>query len=126
MVDGQNQQSRAEKAQEFQGGDVHLLDSNNAIADNDTTANPNATATTADADWSISHDNAAGTTTLENVNSIDFGSVSGFTLDQVLVESSDTAGNFIIDNAPTGDTDFSGDGDVSIEPGNLSYTLGSE
>lgn len=126
MVEGQNQQSRNDKATEFQGGDVHLLDSNNAIADGDTTISPNATASTADSDWSITHDNSAGTTTLENANDIDFGEPSGFTIDQIVVESPATSGNFIIDNAPNGDTDLSGDGSTSIPAGDLTYTFGSE
>jgi len=126
MVEGQNQQSRNDKATEFQGGTVHLLDSTNAIADDATTISSNEQTTTADSDWSITHDNTAGTTTLENSADIAFGAVSGFTLDQVVVESSSTAGNFIIDDSPTGDTDFSGDGDVTINAGELSYTLGGE
>jgi len=126
MVQGQNQQSRNDKATEFQGGTVHILDSTNAISDSATTISSNASATTADADWSITHDNTNGTTTLENVNSIGFGSVSGFTIDQIVVESSSTTGNFIIDDTPTGDTDLSGDGDTSIPANNLTYTFGAE
>lgn len=126
MVEGQNQQSRNDKASEFQGGTVHLLDSTNALADDATTITSNASTTTADADWTITNDNTAGTTTLENVNSIDFGAVSGFTVAQIVIESSSTAGNFIIDDSPTGDTDLSGDGDTSIEPNNLTYTFGGE
>lgn len=126
MVQGQNQQSRNDKATEFQGGTVHLLSSSNAISDSATTISSNASTTTSDSDWSISHDNTAGTTTLDNANTIDFGSVSGFTIDQIVIESASTSGNFIIDDGPTGDTDLSGDGDVSINAGDLSYTLGSE
>jgi len=126
MVEGQNQQSRNDKATEFQGGTVHLLDSTNAISDGATTISSNEQTTTADSDWSITHDNTAGTTTLENSADIAFGPVSGFTLDQVVIESTATTGNYIIDDNPTGDTDFSGAGDVTIEAGSLSYTLGSE
>lgn len=126
MVEGQNQQSRNDKAEEFQGGTVHLLDSDNAIADDATSITSNESTSTADGDWDISHDNSAGTTTLENSAEIDFGSVSGFTIDQIVIESADTSGNFIIDDSPSGDTDLSGDGTTSIPAGNLSYTLGSE
>jgi len=126
MVDGQNQQSRNEKAAEFQGGTVHLLDSNNAIADDATTISPNASETTTDSDWSISHDNGAGTTTLENVTEVDFGSVSGFSIDQVVIESPSTTGNFIIDDSPSGDTDLSGDGTTKFNAGDLSYTFGGQ
>jgi len=126
MVEGQNQQSRNDKATEFQGGTVHLLDSTNAISDSETTISSNASASTTDSDWTITHDNTAGTTTLENANSIDFGAVSGFSIDQIVIESPSTTGNFIIDDAPTGDTDLSGDGDTSIPVGNLTYTFGSE
>jgi len=126
MVEGQNQQSRNDKATEFQGGTVHLCSSSNAISDSATTISSNASASTTDSDWTITHDNTAGTTTLENANSIDFGSVSGFTIDQIVIESPSTTGNFIIDDSPTGDTDLSGDGDTSIPAGNLTYTFGSE
>lgn len=125
-VEGQNQQSRVEKANEFQGGTVHLLSSTNAISDNATTITSNASASTTDSDWTISNDNTNGTTTLENANSIGFGTPSGFVIDQIVIESSSTSGNFIIDNGPTGDTDLSGDGTVSIPAGDLSYTFGSE
>jgi len=126
MVEGQNQQSRNDKATEFQGGTVHLLDSTNAINDGATSITSNTSASTADGDWSISHDNTAGTTTLENSAPIEFGQVSGFVLDQVVVESASTSGNFIIDDSPSGDTDFSGDGSVTIEGGSLTYTFGGE
>jgi len=126
MSEGQNQQSRVEKATEFQGGTVHLNDSTNAIGDDATTISSNASETTVDGDWSISSDNTAGTTTLENTGTIDFGQVSGFTIEQVVVESPSTAGNFLIDDNPTGDTDLSGDGTLTFEPGDLSYTLGGE
>ena len=126
MVEGQNQQSRNDKASEFQGGIVHLCSSENAIADEDTTIDSDAEASTSDSDWSISHDNANGTTTLQNTSDIDFGSPSGFTIDQIVIESTSTTGNFIIDNGPTGDTDLSGDGSTFIEVGDLSYTFGSE
>jgi hypothetical protein len=126
MVEGQNQQSRNGKATEFEGGTVHLLDSTNALADDSTTITSNASETTATSDWSIIHDNSTGTTTLENSNSIDFGDISGFTIDQVVVESSATSGNFIIDNSPTGDLDLSGDGTTSIPANDLTYTFGSE
>lgn len=126
MVEGQNQQSRNDKATEFQGGTVHLLDSTNAISDSATSITSNASTTTADGDWSVTHDNTAGTTTLENANDIGFGAVSGFTIDQIVIESSSTTGNFIIDDSPSGDTDLSGDGDTSIPAGNLTYTFGSQ
>ena len=126
MVEGQNQQSRNDKATEFQGGTVHLLDSTNAISDSATTISSNASETTADSDWTITHDNTDGTTTLENENEIEFGSVSGFTIDQIVVESPSTTGNFIIDNSPSGDTDLSGDGSTSIPANDLSYTFGSQ
>jgi len=126
MVEGQNQQSRNEKATEFQGGTVHLLDSTNAISDSATTITSNASTTTADSDWSITHDNAAGTTTLENSADIAFGDPGSFVLAQVVIESTATAGNFIIDDNPGGDTDYTGDGDVTFNPGDQSYTFGGE
>lgn len=126
MVEGQNQQSRTEVATEFQGGTVHLLDSTNAIADDATTITSNASTSTADGDWDITHDNTAGTTTLENNAEINFGSVSGFTIDQIVIESASTSGDFIIDDSPTGDTDLSGDGETFIPAGDLSYTFGGQ
>lgn len=126
MVKGQNQQSRNDKAAEFEGGTVHINSSSNAISDSATSISSNASAATSNSDWSISHDNANGTTTLENVNDIDFGSVTGFTIDQIVIESPNTSGNFIIDDAPTGDTDLSGDGSLTIPSNNLSYTFGGQ
>lgn len=126
MVQGQNQQSRTEKATEFEGGTVHLCSSANAIGDGDTSITSDASTATAASDWSITHDNTAGTTKLENSNNIDFGSASGFTIAQIVIESTDTTGNFIIDDSPSGDVDLSGDGDVSLEANSLTYTIGSE
>jgi hypothetical protein len=126
MVEGQNQQSRNDKATEFQGGTVHLLDSANAISDSATTISSNASASTTDSDWTITHDNAAGTTKLENVDEIGFGSPTGFVVDQIVIESSTTAGNFIIDDGPTGDTDLAGDGTTVLPAGDIAYTFGGE
>lgn len=126
MVEGQNQQSRNDKATEFQGGTVHLLDSTNALADGATTITSNESLTTADGDWTITHDNTAGTTTLENANPLDYGQTGSFTIAQIVVESASTSGNFLIDDNPSGDLDLSGDGTFTIEAGNLSYTLGGE
>lgn len=124
MSDGQTQQSRNDTALEYQGGRVHLLDATNAISDSATTINSNASTQTADSDWSISHDNTAGTTTLENSKPIEFGAVSGFTVSQVVVESTETAGNYLVDNDPSDDLDLSGDGEVVIETRDISYTFG--
>lgn len=126
MVQGQNQQSRTDKTTEFQGGTVHLLSSSNAISDSATTISSNTSATTADGDWTVTHDNSNGTTTLSNTNSIGFGSPSGFVIDQIVIESPTTSGNFIIDNSPSGDTDLAGDGTTSIPGGSLTYTFGSQ
>ena len=126
MPNGQNQQSRNDKATEFQGGTVHLVDEESALADDDTTIASNESETTADDDWTITHNNVAGTTTLKNAVSIDFGETSDFVIDQIVVESTDTAGNYLIDNDPTGDLDLSGDGTFTIEEGDLTYTLGDE
>jgi len=126
MVEGQNQQSRNDIATEFQGGTVHLCSSANAISDSATSITSDASASTADSDWTISHDNTNGTTTLENSASIDFGSPSGFVIDQIVIESSATSGNFIIDDSPSGDTDLSGDGSTSIPAGDLTYTFGGQ
>lgn len=128
MAEGQNQNSRNEKATEFQGGTVHLLET--AIEDGATstelTDNSQASASTVDGDWSISHDNTAGTTTLENVNAIDFGAISGFTVNQVVVQSPATADNLLLDDSPTGDLDLSGSGDTEIEANQLTYVFGGE
>lgn len=126
MVQGQNQQSRDDKATEYQGGTVHLLSSSNAVSDSASTISSDASATTADSDWSITHDNVSGTTTLENAAEIGLGSPSGFVIDQIVIESSTTSGNFIIDDSPAGDTDLSGDGSTSIPVGQVTYTFGGE
>jgi hypothetical protein len=74
----------------------------------------------------LPHDHPNGTTTLAQTASIAFRAVSAFTIDQIVIESASTSGNFIIDDSPSGDTDLSGDGDTSIPSGNLSYTFGGE
>ena len=126
MPNGQNQQSRNDKATEFQGGTVHLVDADSALADDDTTIASNESETTADGDWTITHNNVAGTTTFKNAVSIDFGQTSDFVIDQIVVESTDTAGNYLIDNDPSGDLNLSGDGTFTIEEGNVTYTVGGE
>jgi len=126
MPEGANQSARNSYVNQFVGGTVHLLSSANAVADGDTTITSDASTTTATADWAVTHDNANGTTKLENVNEISFGSPSGFVVDQIVIESPNDSTEFIIDNSPSGDTDLSGDGSTSIPAGNLSYTFGSE
>ena len=126
MVEGQNQQSRNDKATEFQGGTVHLLDEESAIDDDSTTIESNESETTADDDWTVTHDNVAGTTTLENSAAIDFGETSDFVIDQIVIESTDTGGNYLIDNGPSGDLDLSGDGTFTLETGNVTFELGGE
>jgi hypothetical protein len=126
MVEGQNQQSRNDKATEFQGGTLHLLSGGNAISDGATSITSDESLSTADSDWSISHDNSAGTTTLQNSSELNFGSTSSFTIAQIVLESSSTAGNYLIDDNPTGDTDLSGDGQTKFPSGNFSFTLGGE
>jgi hypothetical protein len=128
MVEGQNQTGRNAVATEFEGGTVHLLET--TIGDNATstelTNNSEASATTQATDWTISHDNTAGTTTLENSAVIDFGSISGFTVNQVVVESPNNADRLLLDDSPTGDTGLSGTGDTTIEANELTFTLGGE
>lgn len=124
MPDGQNKQSRTEKATEFQGGTIHLLDSSNAVSDSDTSLSSNASTTTDDADWNISHDSQNGTTTLENSNAIEFGAVNGFVVDQLVLESTETNGNYLIESSPSNDVDLSGDGETTIQPSNFTYTFG--
>lgn len=128
MVEGQNQNSRADKASEFQGGTVHLLSTAIGDSDGDTElqTNSEASAATADGDWSITADNTAGTTVLENTSAIDFGQPSGFTVSQIVIQSTSTVDNLILDPSPSGDTDLSGDGTVTIEANQLSYTFGGE
>lgn len=124
MSNGQNKQSREQKASEFQGGTVYLLDSANSIGDGDTSLTANASEGTTDSDWSITHDTDAGTTTLQNSNPISLGAVSGFVVQQVVVESTEYSGNYLIENSPAEHTDLSGDGETIIEAGDLTYTFG--
>lgn len=131
MVEGANQTSRNDYVNNFKtdganGPTVHLVSSSNENADSDTTISSDSSTSTAPSDWSITHDNAAGTTKLENTSSIDFGSPSGFVVTQIVVESPNNSSEFIIDNSPSGDTDLSGDGSTSIPSGSLSYTFGGE
>ena len=126
MVEGLNEAKREEIAQEFVGGTVHLLDSANAVADGDTSISSNASASTDDGQWTVTHDNSNGTTTLENSEDINMGEPSGFTIDQIVIESSVDSSDFIIDDSPSGDTDLSGDGSTSLPAGDVSYTFGGE
>ena len=126
MPEGANQSARDNYVNQFVGGTVHLLNSLNAVNDGDTIINSNASATTATGDWAVTHNNADGTTKLENAAAIDFGSPSGFVVDQIVIESPNDSTEFIIDNSPSGDTDLSGDGSTSIPSGSLSYTFGGE
>lgn len=128
MVEGQNQKGRNSTATEYEAATVHLMST--AVADDATSTevsnNSGASATTSASDWTISHDNANGTTTLENANDIDFGSPSGFTISQIVIQSPNDADKLILDDSPTGDTDLSGDGTTTIKAGDLSYTFGGE
>lgn len=126
MVEGGNQASRQAYLSQFQGGTVHLLSSANAASDADTTLSSDAQATTATGDWTITHDNTNGTSTLENTASIDFGSPSGFVIDQIAIQNPNDSQEFLIDNSPTGDTDLSGDGSTSLPASNASFTFGGE
>jgi len=136
MVQGINQNKRNEIASDYQtdgtnGATVYLVGSTSAVNDGATSAPSTsnsdvASASTNPGDWSITHDNTSGTSTLTNSADIGFGSVSGFTVVQILIESPNNASNLIIDDSPSGDTDLSGSGDVSVPSGNLSYTLGSQ
>jgi len=126
MVEGGNQASRQSYLSQLQGGTVHLLSSANAASDADTTLSSDAQTTTASGDWTITHDNGNGTSTLENTDSIDFGSPSGFVIDQIAIQNPNESQEFLIDNSPTGDTDLSGDGSTSLPAGNASFTFGGE
>ena len=128
MVEGTNQNHRSAIVDEYVGGTVHLLETAIGDDDGDTElqANSEANSATVDGDWDVSHDNVAGTTTLTNSATIDFGSVTGFTVNQIAVQSTDNVDHILLDDGPSGDTDLSGDGDTSIEPGEITYTLGGE
>jgi len=125
MVEGANQSARNSYVSQFTGGTVHLLSSSNAVADGDTTFTSDASATTATSDWTITHDNSTGETTLENVNEISLGSPSGFIVDQIVIQNPNDSTKFVIVSNPTGDTDLSGDGTTSFSSGSLSYTFGT-
>ena len=127
MVEGQNQFSREAVAEEFTGADVKLLSTDPSDdVTNSTLSNVEATETTSDSDWSITSDNTAGTTTLQTTSDIAFGSTPSFTLDAIVLQSTGTVDDMIIDDSPTGDTDLTGDGDLTISAGNISYTFGGE
>lgn len=127
MVKGQNQFSREAVAGEFKGADVKLLSTDPSDdVTNSTLSNVEASETTTDSDWSITSDNTAGTTTLQTTSDIAFGSTPDFTLDAIVLQSTGTVDDMIIDDSPTGDTDLTGDGDLTISAGNISYTFGGE
>lgn len=128
MVEGQNQNSRNDKAAAFEGGTVHLLETsiNDSDGSTELSNNSQASESTATSDWSITHDNGAGTTTLENTAQIDFGTLSGFTVNQVVIQSTNNADNLILDNSPGGSTNLTGSGNAIFESSDLTYTLGGE
>lgn len=127
MVKGINQKARNVLATEFKGATVKLLSADPADDVTDSTlSNVEGSQTTADADWSISHDNTAGTTTLQNVNSVDFGSTPDFTLDAIVLQSTGNIDRMIIDDEPSGDTDLTGSGSLSFGAGDLTYTFGGQ
>lgn len=127
MVKGLNQNGRSVTASEYKGATVKLLsaDPPDDVTDS-TLSNVEDSQTTADADWTVTNDNTAGTTTLENVNSVDFGSTPDFTLNAIVLQSTSNPDRMIIDDSPSGDTDLTGSGDLSFNAGALSYTLGGE
>lgn len=125
MPEGANQSARDNYVNQFAGGTVHLLSSTNAVADGDTTITSDASATTATSDWTITHDNSTGETTLENANEISLGSPSGFVVDQIVIQNANDSTKFVVVSNPTGDTDLAGDGSTSFAAGALSYTFGT-
>ncbi len=127
MVKGQNQASRNDKATQFKGAEVNLLST--APADdvtNSTLSNVESSLSTSDTDWSISHDNTAGTTTLTTTSDLNFGSTPDFTLSAIVLQATGTSDDMIIDDSPTGDTDLTGDGELTISAGSITYTFGGQ
>lgn len=125
MPEGLNQNARTDKVDEFVGGTVHLLDTtvNDGDGDTELQANSEASQTTDAGDWNVSHDNNAGTSTLENTSEIDFGSQDGFTVNQIVIQSTVNVDELIL--TPGDESVLTGE-ETSIEPNNLTYTLGAE
>jgi len=127
MVEGRNQTGRNNDITKYQGQTVHLIASSNEVADSDTQTELNnksqASLSTTDSDWTISHDNTAGTTTLENANELNFGSQSGYTHTQTVIESSGTD-EFII-ALESSSNNFTGE-EFRYDANQLSVTVGGE
>ena len=125
MVQGQNQNARDDKIQEFVGGTVHLIEASLSDGDGDTElqAATEASQTTAAGDWSVTHDNVAGTSTLENAEVIDFGSQTDYTVNQIVVQSTVDVDELLLHDGDG--SELTGE-ETSLDPGDLTYTLGAE
>ena len=128
MTEGLNENHRNEIAEEYQGGEVHLLETTIADDDGETELNNNseASVTTDDGDWSISHDSGVETTELENTEAFNFGEPGDITINQIIVQSTVDGDKMLRENDPEGDTDLDSDDEYEIPAADLTYTLGGE
>jgi len=128
MVEGQNQTGRNSTLGKYSGGTVYLIQDTDEIGDSEgaTEASNRAqdSLTTASGDWTISNDNTAGTSTLENSATLDFGAQSGYVHTQTVVEATDGTEDVLL-IPETSSNDFTGE-DFSYDPAGLTVTLGGE
>ena len=128
MPEGLSQNHRNDIADQYAGGTVHLLETTLADDDGagDLDANSEAEASTSDSDWTITHDNAAGTTVLENADAINFGTPGDITINQIVLQSADDPDNLLLDPDPEGDTELDAGDEYEIPEEGVEYTLGGE
>lgn len=128
MPEGINENARNKIAEEYAGGVVHLLET--TVGDGEGAAELDANSEaeiTPDASvWSITHDNTAGTTELKNAEILDFGSPGPFTVNQIVIQSTDNADSFLVEPAPEGDAEVTEDDQYLIDAGDFVYTIGGE
>lgn len=129
MVEGQNENGRTSTVEKYEGGDVHIFEDTDELADGDgstelTNKSADSEATDA-ADWTITHDNTAGTTTLENAAEIRFTDVNDAIYSMAAIVNETDDSEFII--SPFDESEDMDAGDELFFPaGDLEFTVGGE
>jgi hypothetical protein len=113
------------------GADVRLMtsqlgynDTNTELGNKEVSAADYTVKSIAEADWTVSFDATTNTATLENANSISYGTINnnwGEILDIAIQDP--TTDEFIIADEPDTPNLTSGE-DVSFPAGSITYTLG--
>ena len=110
-------------ANEFAGGMLHLCSDDLDMTDDFSNISTvsEASIDTDASDWDTTTDGVNEEVVLENTAEIDFGDVSGFTVEALILEH--PSEDEYVQKSASGDTDLSGDGDTSVEAGGASFTL---